>query len=157
MAEEILELDDRFWSKVCILNDPHGCWVWVRGTSGHGYGSFKYQGKVYRSYQLSYMMLVGPVPLGYELHHTCNNKLCVNPAHLEPVRHVLHPGLGEALSSYQRNKIHCPHGHPYDSANTYHYLKDGKYPARQCLTCQKERNREVQRARRRRNRDDSGA
>lgn len=38
--------------------------------------------------------------------------------------------------NWQANKTHCPHGHPYDSANTY-YHKSGRH----CRMCRAERAR----------------
>jgi hypothetical protein len=39
------------------------------------------------AHAVAYEALHGPVPPGRELDHLCENKLCVNPSHLEPVTH----------------------------------------------------------------------
>jgi hypothetical protein len=37
------------------------------------------------AHRFIYELLIGPVPAGMQLDHTCENTLCVSPHHLEPV------------------------------------------------------------------------
>lgn len=41
-----------------------------------------------RAHRVVYESLVGPIPAGLELDHTCRVRRCVNPDHLEPVTHA---------------------------------------------------------------------
>jgi hypothetical protein len=43
------------------------------------------------------------------------------------------PGTGR-LADHNRRKTHCPQGHPYDEANTYH-AKRGQRTQRMCRAC----------------------
>lgn len=72
---------ERFWSKVQKRAD--GCWVWTAGTH-RGYGLFRVQhGRpMARAHRLSYEWAKGPIPPGLVVMHSCDNKRCVNPAHL---------------------------------------------------------------------------
>lgn len=36
------------------------------------------------AHRIAYSALVGEIPKGMMLDHTCHNKLCVNPSHLRP-------------------------------------------------------------------------
>jgi hypothetical protein len=71
--------------------DPDtGCWVWQRNTSGlpnNRYGYLKRNGKRIKAHRFFWEQVNGPVPDGLELHHRCENRLCVNPDHLEAVTH----------------------------------------------------------------------
>lgn len=60
-----------------------GCWNWLKATSALGYPS----GRQYRVY---YELAHGPIPDGYDVHHRCHNRQCVNPDHLEAVPHGVH-------------------------------------------------------------------
>ncbi len=132
-------LPQRFWSKVSVAEN--GCWVWTAFKDKYGYGRFCMVTGISRfSHRLAYEFLVGPIPAGLEIDHTCHNPACVNPTHLEPVTHKVNVQRGKAgLVSGQRMKArtHCPKGHPYDATNTY-FNKDG---GRICKACSKIKNR----------------
>ena len=76
-----------------------GCWNW-RGNKAtnprypwHQYGQYTINPKLSDdgrkhtvcAHKYAYERTFGPVLPSLELDHTCENKLCVNPEHLEPV------------------------------------------------------------------------
>lgn len=70
-----------------LVNEKTGCWEWQRKTS-RGYGRKRVNGKKVLAYKFYYEQKNGPVPIGFELDHICENKKCVNPDHLIPVTHA---------------------------------------------------------------------
>lgn len=62
-----------------------GCWEWAGFTHGRmGYGCIKIKGRKRAAHRIAYEALVGPIPEGLKLLHTCDNPLCCNPEHLRP-------------------------------------------------------------------------
>lgn len=70
------------------VDDETGCWVWQRSVSGEGYARITIGGKTVSAHRWYYEQRFGSIPEGYELDHTCRNRACVNPDHLEPVTGV---------------------------------------------------------------------
>jgi len=72
--------------------DPHKCWNWTKGISQHGYGKFtaRINGKrqTFMAHRVAWECFRGQIAAGYALDHLCQNKLCCNPDHLEPVTHA---------------------------------------------------------------------
>lgn len=73
---------DRFWSKV-NKGEPDECWEWTASLGTKGYGQFGYEGKILGAHRVAYLLTHGEIPNGKQIAHTCHNKLCCNPAHLE--------------------------------------------------------------------------
>lgn len=83
--------EQRFWAKVNKRGTlPDGrpdlgqCWLWT-GTihGGTGYGNFyPKHGQTVGAHRYSYELAKGPIPEGFEVHHECWVRACVNPAHL---------------------------------------------------------------------------
>lgn len=87
---------DRFWAKVNKI--PDGCWLWTAAQfKPTGYGQFRFEGTSEKAHRISYEILVGPIPEGMELDHTCHNRLCVNPEHLR---------LATRLQNARNTRIH---------------------------------------------------
>jgi hypothetical protein len=66
-----------------IAVDPVSkCFNWT-GPISKGYAIICIEGKVFRAARLSYLVNRGAIPEGKIIHHTCENKKCLNPAHLK--------------------------------------------------------------------------
>jgi hypothetical protein len=119
----------RFWAKVEMQPDD-GCWTWTGALNTYGYGQFWLNGKQPLAHRLLYEVVVGPIPAEMTLDHACHNesacaagnacphRRCIRPTHLRltTIGENVRNGRGPA---WQLAKTSCPHGHPYDEANTY--------------------------------------
>jgi hypothetical protein len=75
----------RFWEKVEIRGEDE-CWPWLASVMQSGYGQFAMGvGRGMKpAHKIAYALKKGRVPDAHDVHHTCEYKLCCNPAHLEP-------------------------------------------------------------------------
>ena len=116
---------DRFWEKV---DKTGSCWLWMGYRQKRGYGVFGAESRqLVLAHRWAYEATKGNILPGFELDHLCRNTSCVNPDHLEPVSHQENVRRGRLFLL----KTHCPHGHPYDEANTYWI--DGRRRCRSCI------------------------
>lgn len=66
-----------------VIDPITGCWNWTRSTIGKGYGQCNVRHLKERyAHRVSYMAFKGEIPPDIDVLHTCDNILCVNPAHL---------------------------------------------------------------------------
>lgn len=73
---------DRFNEKVCRGAETD-CHIWSGTIATDGYGVFHLDGKHVRAHRAAWTMHHGrPIPAGHVVRHTCDEPLCVNPAHL---------------------------------------------------------------------------
>ena len=134
-------LTERLFHRVRLSST---CWIWTGRPIAGGYGliSLTNRAGVKYVHRLSYELFVGPVPAGHEIHHTCHNKVCVNPAHLELVTRRTHVHLTPGCASYRNaQKTHCPKGHPY-TADNLSPATLARRNARRCMECSRIRDRE---------------
>lgn len=111
---------EQFMARVDQSAGPAGCWPWLGAIAPSGYGRVHSRW----AHRLSYEFLVGPIPAGLDIDHLCRNRLCVNPAHLEPVtrlvnvRRGLLVALRDQLSPITRagTPRRCWHGSRKDAA-----------------------------------------
>lgn len=110
-----------------------GCWTWTGSKTLQGYGQMRVDGKRLYTHRISYELHVGPIPEGLDLDHLCRNRACCNPAHLEPVTHLVNVRRGTGPVS----RTHCPLEHPYSGDN----LIKRKNGTRGCRACERLNNK----------------
>lgn len=77
---------DKLWSN--ITKEPSGCWVWQGCTNSSGYGYIHLSGKNVGVHRLAYELTKSPIEEGKDIDHSCKNRRCCNPDHLEVVSHL---------------------------------------------------------------------
>jgi hypothetical protein len=120
------------------------CWQWHLKPNWNGYGRIKVDGVNTPAHRAVYEVLVGKVSSEYQLDHTCHtedkscrggatcsHRLCVNPAHLEPV-------TVRENSQRRTNKLDsCKYGHLFTPENTA--TRKDRPGTRICRACGKRR------------------
>ena len=146
----VLGTPEDFWAKVDVRG-PKECWPYrAISKANRGYGRAGYGGKQYVAHRLAYILAIGPVADGLVVDHLCHtdacalgtacpHRACCNPSHLEPKPTAKNTerGCRVNIGVHQREKTHCPHGHPYDAENTYRRPNG----TRVCRACGRGRDR----------------
>lgn len=123
------------WTKEKFIKNVqvniNGCWPWWLGKDPFGYGRTGHLGKIRGAHVIAWMVFRGDVPVGYEVHHKCNRRDCVNPDHLElltKLAHYHHHDWGAKLT-------HCRRGHPLSGDNLYMNRSGPNARRRFCREC----------------------
>lgn len=82
----MITLVERLWNRISV-DAESGCWEWL-GCTTDGYARINIKGHNKKVHIALYEEAFGRVPKGLELHHTCENTICVRPTHLEVVTHA---------------------------------------------------------------------
>lgn len=62
--------------------DPEPCHEWEHGIGLDGYGKVRIGNRTLRAHRIVYEFFIGPIEPGQVILHSCDNKKCVNIAHL---------------------------------------------------------------------------
>lgn len=149
LTAENLNLRPIFFERVDGGDGASRCWWWMGPTNGR-YGVFcRGMGREYAHRFAWILHHRRNIPDGAVVCHSCDEPLCVNPAHLwlgthlDNVRDAIAKGRNSqaphffGIDHHWGGRTHCSKGHEFSQANTKH--RSDSPGARRCLRCQRDR------------------
>ncbi len=115
--------------------------MWT-AAAHQGYGQFREIGHNVLAHRYAYEQVIGPIPDGLFVLHSCDNPPCVNAYHMFLGGHAENAADKAAKKrarNGRENITHCPQGHPYEGDNVR--IRDrsmhrrGRTLSRECVTC----------------------
>jgi hypothetical protein len=146
--ETSFKVFERFFRKYRF--GPGDCWTWTAGIAHNGYGKFSIKTRTFGAHRVSYTIFRGEIPKGKYICHSCDNRSCVNPAHLWPgtakENQIDCREKGRGSTNGYDKMTHCFRGHEFTPENT---MKTRGGKNRRCRKCHNFRSRENKRRYRR--------
>jgi len=133
---------------------PNGCLHWTGRLNDNGYGYINIATVPYLVHRLAYELLVGPIANELVIDHGCHSvdatcgggrldphRRCIRPDHLAAIERRINSRLGRA-GIRNKEKTHCPRGHPYAGSNLYSYkIRKTGTIGRGCRECRTQQAR----------------
>jgi hypothetical protein len=111
------------------------CWLWRGYLDRDGYGTFFFRRLNRRAHRVAWFGSKGDLKEGLVINHTCRNRHCVNPQHLQAITASENTMRDSSSAGYVNSqKTTCPRGHAYDR------FYSGQ---RVCSTCEAEKKRRL--------------
>lgn len=103
---------ERFFSKCVSRGD---CVLWIGHTDKDGYGVIGMRRATRKAHRVAMWMAGRTIPVGFVVNHTCRNRACVNPQHLNVLSASDNSKRDSCSLGYiNSQKTHCKNGHPFD-------------------------------------------
>lgn len=125
----------RFFAKVERM--PYGCWEWTGAKNG-GYSIFYMNNRTVYGHRTIWAWLYGPIDPSLEIDHLCDNRPCVNPAHLRLATPRENTLRGATVSAANAYRTHCPKGHAY-----VEHVRVRPGGGRECRLCRRQQSYEA--------------